>query len=258
MTTPPSDLHRDDLERLLEGQGGDPPSPHLHRLAHLLAAAAAPSRPHELRGEHAARDAFRAARDHPVAARRVRSRAAIAGSRAAKIAAAILAITSAGTTAVAMATGSVPHFLVRTQSPVPSAAPAPESPSRGAERHYVLPAPRAVTPPSTGRSPGPAIPTASSGGVTSPPESPSVTVAPPPLTGLCRDYLAIPEPRRRQAMKDPKFTPLVSPAGGKGRVDAYCGQLLTSLSPSPAPPTSSPSPEVSPSEAGPDQLPVAG
>jgi hypothetical protein len=238
MTTDPSDFSRDDLESLLDGQGDDLPPPHLRRLADLLAAAAVPAHPSELRGERAALAAFRAGRDHPVAADRRPYRRA---RTAAKIAAAALALTSMGATAVAMATGSAPHLLAPTHVAAPSQAPVPGSPSTGGGEEQVVPAPSAVTPSWRAATPVPTMsPTPSSDGA-SPSGSPSETGVPTSHTGLCRTYLAISESRRRQALKDPTFRPLVSSAGGKGKVDAYCEQLLASASPPPAGSPTSPS-----------------
>jgi hypothetical protein len=252
MTTDPSDIPRDDLESLLDGPGGALPSPRLRRLADLLAAAAAPGLPNELRGERAALDAFRAARVPPVAAGRLPSRSARTSAR---IAAAVVAIASMGATAVAMATGSAPHLAVPTHLSAPSQAPASASRSTGGGTGHVVPAPSAVTPVWTAAPPVLATSATPSGGGASPSGSPSGTAGPVSLTGLCRAYLAISESRRRQALKDPTFRPLISPAGGRGKVDAYCEELLAPPSQPPAgSPASSPprSPEVtsSPSRQG--------
>jgi hypothetical protein len=240
MTTDPSDFSRDDLENLLDGQGGRLPPPHLRPLAALLSAAAVPGRPDELRGERDALAAFRAGRVHYVAAGRLPSRVA---RTTAKIAAAVFAMTSIGATAVAMATGSAPKYLpAPTHLSAPSQASAPESPSTGGGNQHV-PAPSAVTPPWTAQPRVPATSVTPSGGGASPSGSPSGTANPTSLTGLCRAYLAISEPRRRQALKDPTFRPLTSSAGGRGKVDAYCEDLLASPSRPPAgSPTTSPSP----------------
>jgi hypothetical protein len=249
MTTDPSDIPRDDLESLLDGQGGDLPSPRLRRLADLLAAAAAPGLPNELRGERAALAAFRAGRLHPVAAGRLPSRSA---RTTARIIAAVVAMASMGATAVAMATGSAPHLPVPSQLSAPSQVPASGSPSTGGGRQHVVTAPSAGTPLWTA---APSVPAASAtpsgGGGASPSGSPSGTASPTSLTGLCRAYLAIGESRRRQALKDPTFQPLVSPAGGRGKVDAYCEDLLASPSGPPAgSPTSSPEVTSSPTRQG--------
>jgi hypothetical protein len=247
MTTDPSDTSRDDLESLLDGQGGDLPSPHLRRLADLLAAASAPGTPNELRGERGALAAFRAGRVHPLAAGRPPSRSA---RTTARIAAAVVAVSSLGATAVAMATGSAPHLPVPTPLSAPSQASASGSPATGGGREHVMPAPSAVTPLWTAASPDAASSATPSGGGASLSGSPSETAGSTSLTGVCRAYLAISESRRRQALKDPTFRPLVSPAGGRGKVDAYCEELLASQSGPPArSPTSSPapSPELTPS-----------
>lgn len=257
MTTDPSDFPRDDLESLLDGRGDDLPSAHLQRLANLLAAAAAPGGANELRGERDALAAFRAVRDSQVAAGRETSRAARTTSWPAKIAVGVAALASVGTTAVAMASGSPPHLHVPTQLSAPSAGPTAGPPSPGGGRQHVVPTPSGVMPSWTGGVPGPAASATRSGGAM-PSGSPSPTAEPTSVTGLCRAYLAITESRRRQALQDPKFAPLVTPAGGKGKVDGYCTQLLASPSPSPAgslpsfpttSPSVSPEPSVPPSTA---------
>jgi hypothetical protein len=95
-------------ERLLRGTPTAPatgPEP----LASLLAAAAAPGRPDELAGEHAAVVAFRMAHRPPATQPRSRSmiRTAVGKVLTAK-AAAVLAATTIGGVAVAASTGNLP------------------------------------------------------------------------------------------------------------------------------------------------------
>ena len=257
MSTDPFNNDRDDLERLLDGQGGDLPSPRLQRLSDLLAAAAGPARPHELRGEEDALAAFRAAQGQSAAAAgRPHSLAAMTRSRIARIAAAVVAISAMGTTAVAMATGTVSHVVGRNHPPASSQAPAPGAPSPGGKGQGSLPFSPAMTAPGTSALAAPTSPTMPSASGTLPSDSPSVTGGSPSLTGLCREYLAISQPRRRQALKEPRFAPLISSAGGRGKVDAYCSQLLAPASPSSSSPEPSPSPslEVSSSPGPPGSM----
>lgn len=252
MSTDPFDDDPHNLESLLEGQGSDTSSLRIRRLANLLAAATAPAHPHELRGEHDALAAFRAAREHRVQPVDQASRwARMRRSLVAKIAAAVVAIAAMGTTAVAMATGSVPHVLVRTPPSISSEASAAGSPPPGGEGRNGVPFSPAIAAPGTSASPTPTNLATPPGSPRVPSRSPSPTGGSPSLTGLCGAYLAISPPQRRQALEDPRFAPLVASAGGREKVGAYCKRIEV---PSPRPTRSphssaSPLPEVSSSPA---------
>jgi hypothetical protein len=198
MSTRRRNLDRHAAEQMLNGvpvAGGDP-------LTDLLAATAAPARDGELAGEHAAVAAFRAARlDTALQPRRPSMLTTLlAKLLAAKItAAAVVLAVAAGGIATAAATGYLPtrlggnpatapaHSVTSTTSATPSSA-------RASDDHDATP------------SPG------------SPPPSPS-------LTGLCNAYTAGAGSEHGKALDSPAFRALVTAAGGKDEVDAYCANL---------------------------------
>jgi len=151
----------------------------------LLAAAAAPARPHELAGEEAALAAFR--RPGPAPVRRSGRRALLAKLLTVKVAAAF-AVSAAGGVAVAAAAGTLPDLpgrsgiIARPEPPAPP--PVQPYPSRPVSR------------------PGPA--------------------ASPTLTDLCRTWAA----DKRHRLDGKAYGPLVSAAGGRPKVPAYCADLL--------------------------------
>ncbi|HEX6497502.1 MAG TPA: hypothetical protein VF054_00545 [Micromonosporaceae bacterium] len=199
-TTRPSRIDRDTAERLLEGvpavrdPGGVP-------LANLLAAAAAPGRPDELAGEQAALAAFRAAQlaHTPEPRRPSVLKTALAKMLTVKAAAAAAAVVAVGGgVAVAAETGALPNPLTAVQGQ-PSASPDVDK-SKAAD--------------GTEHAKG----------------TPS-----PSLVGLCHAYLAgAGSAEHSHALENPAFTVLITTAGGKDKVDAYCTNLLASAHPEPS------------------------
>jgi len=171
-------------------------------LAALLAAATAPGLPGELAGEQACVAAFRAAAHAP--SRRPRPvttiRKALLKVLTVKAAIAALATTAAGGLALAAGTGTLPDAL---HGEALGPAPAHTSPA-----HSVPAAPRG------NRSPG-AV------------GSPTAQADEAALVALCRAYGAGNKAERGKALDNPAFSVLVSTAGGRDRVDAYCAELLS-------------------------------
>ena len=196
-------LDRATAERLLSGgptvasHGQDP-------LAHLLAAAAAPGRNHELAGEQVALAAFRTA--HRVPPTQLRSHSMIK-SALGKIlttkAAAVVAATTIGGVAVAAGTGTLTASHDRETSS--------QSQSEATETGHA-----------TGK---PA--TAGAGSHASAAPSPS-------MVGLCRAYAAGVAASHGKAMDNPAFTALVTAAGGKDKVSGWCTTLLAKQAAHPA------------------------
>jgi hypothetical protein len=160
------------------------------RLAELLAAAAAPAGREELPGEEAAVTAFRAARLASAVA--VRRPSTNKTALTLKAAAAALVVTAAG--GVALAAGHLPGTTDGGATPAPQRRPG----------HTFVPRPSAKPSPTHVRHSG--------------------TGPSPSLTGLCHAYRAGDD--RGKALDNPAFTHLVTVAGGKNKVAAYCAALL--------------------------------
>ncbi|XTZ17527.1 hypothetical protein ACQSSU_09250 [Micromonospora echinospora] len=220
-------------ERLLDTvatAGVDPPD---EPVARLLAAAAASARPGELAGEDAALAAFRAARTQrpaPVPPPRPR--------RTARAVAWLAGLTVVATAGVAVATVHL-H-----RSDPPPTPPAPTTP--------------APAPPETAPTPT-RTPSAATGTTAAPSGAqPRRSTSPRPAAqrGLCTAYLATSAGQRAKALRTPAFGALVEAAGGPGRVEEYCRELVdvvpSGRQPSPTdrprndkrtgPPTARPSP----------------
>lgn len=210
----------DTAERLLSAvpagtrAGNDP-------LADLLVAAAAPARPAELAGEHAAVLAFRAARvaAAPPAPVRSRSRTA-AGKILSGKAAVMLGVATVGGVAVAVAAAS----LSGQHQP---ANPTTTSTASSQPAHISTPTQPGGTPATGPRTSGaptsaaPTSPTAGGGGTTT-------TPAAEQLRGLCRAFLAGAGGDHGKALDNPAFARLITAAGGRDKVAAYCAALLAS------------------------------
>ena len=63
----------------------------------------------------------------------------------------------------------------------------------------------------------------------------------PSMVGLCTAYQAAVADNPGKALNNPAFTALITAAGGKGNVAAYCATVLAGSSGSPSHPTGSPS-----------------
>ncbi|AEH08087.1 MULTISPECIES: hypothetical protein [Protofrankia] len=190
----PRRIDREDAERMLRGVPVDPTAGS-GPLAGLLAAVAAPARADELAGEEAAVAAFREARLVPVnqLRREPMIKIALAKLLTVKIAVAAVAATTVGGVAVAASTGAL-------SSPGEHEAAAGITTSASAQA----------------ADPSAHVPDAGA-------------IAPAALPALCHTYTAAaaehPD-RSGKALDEPTFSPLIAAAGGKGKVAAYCGEIL--------------------------------
>jgi hypothetical protein len=179
--------------------GADVPSPY-PVLAATLRAAAGPARPGELAGRQAAVAAFRVAlQDHsaPIGRRsRIRTPVLRLSLRAAVVAAVVL-----GTGGVALAASTGAISIPLNHHPVPSSPATTQHPGVGQD---------------SSKHPG------------TPDPSPS-------LVGLCHAYLDGAGSDHGNALDSPAFQALITAAGGKDGVDAFCTQLLATLKPSHTP-----------------------
>lgn len=213
-------LRRAEAERLLAG-GTDPAHPELSR---LLAAAAAPPRPHELTGLDAALAAFAEAgrAEQPAPAprrRRVLQPLAVAGA---------VSVLLVGGAAVAAETGHLPG----TGDPPASsrseqARETPSSPARTSPRKE------------------PSGPVASPGRTTAPPAP-----AAKDLVKLCRDWRQASKSKGKGTgpLKPDELRELARAAGGEARIPDFCAPLLEPpgrQSAGPHPPASHPGPNPS-------------
>ncbi|MGR6319341.1 hypothetical protein Q2K19_29240 [Micromonospora soli] len=212
---------RAESERLLDAvRAGRAPGPGADPLARVLAAAAAPGDPGELAGEERALAAFRAARAKPapVPARAPRRRRLRLG-----VAAWAAGLAATATAGVAFAAVS----LDRPEQPAPPTTPAGTDGSSAAS-----PTGSSPTTGTAGPAPSTGAPATGTGG----PGQPAKVQQ---LTGLCRAYLAQPDPQRATALETPAFADLAAAAGGAEQVEAYCLRLV--------PDAASPSPRGNPS-----------
>lgn len=179
-------------QRLLRGETAGP-----DRLAELLATAAAPTARDELAGEEAAMSAFRDAHLGPAVQPRRQSviKTAVAKLLTIKVAAAALTVTAAGGVALAAGTGHLPETL---GGSAPASHPTPTHDARA--NHT----PKAAAAAHSGDSASPS----------------------PSLFGLCHAYRASVGDNPGKALDNPAFTHLITTAGGKDAVAAYCTALL--------------------------------
>ncbi|MEH0844993.1 hypothetical protein V6U81_21655 [Micromonospora sp. CPCC 205711] len=199
-------MDQETVERLLVGPVVDPRDGR-EPLAALLTAVRAAPRPAELRGEHAAMQAFRLARAGaplavpvpvPVTARA--GRPGVLGRVAGlKIAVAGLAVAATGGVALAAATGALPGPLHR-----PDVRPVAPSvgPTGGAS---------ATSHPSPAGTPS-----------TMDPTRPRASA---PSVGLCRAYRAGAGDNPGRTLDNPVFSDLIRDAGGREKVAGYCDQV---------------------------------
>ncbi|HTI23451.1 MAG TPA: hypothetical protein VL652_20820 [Kutzneria sp.] len=189
-------------EQLLDGA----PATGGHPLNALLAVAAAPAKDSELAGEHAAVAAFRAARLTTAAQPQ---RPLLAKLLSAKLAAvvAVLAVAIGG-----VATAAVIGYL-----PGPLGGNSHVAPSRSSD-----PTPSAVAPPPTTH------PTTTEHRDDNGAAATSSGTPSPSLTGLCNAFTAGAGSDHGKALDNPAFSALITAAGGRDQVDAYCAGLLGS------------------------------
>lgn len=168
-------------------------------LADLLAAAAAPPRDGELVGEQQATAAFLDAA-HRLTVLEPRSpsmlKSTLAKLLTVKIAAAAAAVCTVGGVATAAVTGhlALPAHSSPTTASVSSHAASASGHARTSASHAASSAHQA---------------------------SPS-----PSLAGLCHAYQAGAGSEHGKALQNPAFTSLITAAGGKTKVDAYCAALV--------------------------------
>ncbi|WIX98043.1 hypothetical protein QRX60_28660 [Amycolatopsis mongoliensis] len=196
-------LDRRTAEEILDGAPGGRD----HALNALLAAAAGAASEGGLRGEQAAVAAFRAARLAPAPRPRRRSMiktmlAKLIAAKFAVAAAAAAAVTVGGVAAVA-ATGNLPG--------------SPDSHSASTSATTAASATSSVSRMEAAES--------SHGGATGNEAAPSGSPT-PSLIGLCHAYTAGAGSDHGKALENPAFTVLITTAGGKDKVDAYCTKVL--------------------------------
>ncbi|WP_432995930.1 hypothetical protein [Dactylosporangium sp. CA-233914] len=179
-------------ERLLTGAGGDRVDDQHHLLAVVLASSAGSAQPAELSGLQQAVAGFRAAQLDPVPPSRRQSviKTALVKLLTVKAAAIAVVAVGAGGVALAASTGNLPNPLNTHANPAASA----------------------------GISNASARPSASGHGPSSADPSPS-------LVGLCHAYTAGAGAEHGKALENPAFSALITAAGGKDKVDAYCSTL---------------------------------
>jgi hypothetical protein len=216
-------LSRRDARRILRGDhtAAGP------ALRGVLASASAPASPGELAGERAAMAAFTASVASPAQPSGVAS-AGAGRSRAGKwagalttrfaaIVAAVVVVAGGGLAAVAATTG------------LPGHGNAPAHPSSAS----VVPGPGDTNTP--GGSDG-TVPSGGAGGTADAPRpttpagegDPNAIPSPSPA-GLCRAYIAGGD--HGKVLDNPAFTALITYAGGRDKVDAYCDGMLAAPNP---------------------------
>jgi hypothetical protein len=168
------------------------------RLGEHLAAAAAPAHPSELAGLPAALAAFQAAGRSPAIDRR---RTSVIKTWLTKLltvkAAALLAVTAAGGVALAATTGTIPNPLSH-----------PSGVTSSEDAHANGRPSTAPTHPAKGGSAAPS----------------------PSLVGLCHAFTAGAGSDHGKALESPAFTALITAAGGKEKVEAFCKTVLAAPS----------------------------
>ena len=229
MTNRRPPISRATAEQLLAGQRG-------HTAVHrMLAAASARGIARELAGESTAVANFQAAQLRPVNPVRRRSvlKTAAAKLVAAKVVVgAAVAVAATGGLALAAATTHASGPANHDTRPAVAASGTHTTgpPSAKPDRPSPLPTRVSMSNPS-GAHPSSGTSQAAHG-------SPS-----PSLVGLCTAYQAGVADNPGKAMDNPAFTALITAAGGKDNVTAYCTAILPSPHPSgtPSHPTASPS-----------------
>lgn len=191
-------------------------------LAHIIAAARGPADSDELAGEAATMIRFQAARLEPAAPQAPTVRKRMSD----KLLAAKLGIAAA---LAAAATGGVALAAAAHTQTEPAHHATPASTPVAAPSHDGTRTPKATTttaPPPSHAAAASAAPPAPAGGAGSHPSASHVSASPSPaLRGLCIVYFAI-GGADGKVIDNPAFRTLVTAAGGKGKVTAYCKTLL--------------------------------
>jgi hypothetical protein len=188
----PRRIGRTTAQRLLRGEAAG-----FDRLAELLATAAAPAGREELLGEEAAVSVFREAHTVLPLRKQPTTRTGSAKGLMLKVAAAVLTVSAAGGVALAAGTGKLPGS--GDGSVAPATRPTPGNRPTGTHR-TAKPSPSHDVRPGTGPSPS--------------------------LAGLCHAYRSGAADNPGKALDNPAFTHLITVAGGKDKVTAYCTTLL--------------------------------
>jgi hypothetical protein len=175
----------------------------------LLAAACAPAHRGELAGEEAAVAAFVAARlaDAGQPRRQSMLKVTLAKVLTVKIAAIAVATLAVGGVAVAAATGNLPNQGDPTPPPAVTVPSLPDKPS-GA----------------SGEGQGPNAPDKDKNTAPDKPNGDNASPS-PSLAGLCNAFTADAGADRGKALENPAFNALITAAGGKDKVPAYCADL---------------------------------
>jgi hypothetical protein len=204
-TQRPNPITRDTVERLLDGDrsGHD-------ALARVLAAAATTARPQELAGESACIAAFRAARLVPATRPRRQSmiKSAVMKLLTVKAAAIVAGAAATGGVALAASSGALPG-IGGDKPAVSASTSAGHGKSDAAKEQAEAAADKSK---SANDKDGPS----------------------PSFVGLCRAYSAGNKTEQGKALESPAFTALITAAGGKDKVAAYCVTVLASAKPDPA------------------------
>jgi hypothetical protein len=213
-------IDRRTVERMLDGDPFDAADRH-PALAGLLVAAAVPGRPAELGSEQACVAGFRAAHLAPVPQTRRLSmiKTAVLKLLTVKVVIAACATTAAGGVALAASTGNLPNPLDKHGSAGSSRmGTAPDSEksksSHGGDRD------------DDGKN-GKNAKDGNGGTDGKPGNGPDASHAPSPsLVGLCHAYDSGNKAEHGKALDNPAFTVLITTAGGRDKVDAFCAALL--------------------------------
>ena len=210
-------LSRANAEKILTGTASEP-----SELAQIIAAARGPADSDELAGEAAAMIRFQAARLEPAAAHAPTVRKRMSD----KLLAAKLGIAAA---LAAAATGGVALAAAAHTQTEPAHHATPASTPVAAPSHDGTPTPKATTttaPPPSHAAAASAAPPAPAGGAGSHPSGITrLGITSPALRGLCIVYFAL-GGADGKVIDNPAFRTLVTAAGGKGKVTAYCKTLL--------------------------------
>jgi hypothetical protein len=211
-------IDRRTVELMLDGHPSDAADRH-PPLAGLLVAAAAPGRPTELVSEQECVANFRAAYRTPVPQTRRLSmiKTAVLKLLTVKVLVAACATTAAGGAALAASTGNLPNPLDNhasgTSSQLGTGPDSEKSKSpHGGGRDDSKDGKNGKDAKDDNGKPG---------------NGPDATHAPSPsLVGLCHAYDSGNKAEHGKALDNPAFTVLITTAGGRDKVDAFCAALL--------------------------------
>lgn len=220
-------IDRRTAEHLLRGEPVRAQAAGSDAVRDLLAAASAPARTGELAREQAALAAFRAAHLTSVPQPRRGSmliKTALAKLLTVKIAATAVTAVAAGGIAVAAATGNLPtqHGDGRTGPPTSTVSATTDQATHTSQAGSNGASDAADT-----NATGNHATDKSNGDKANGDKNAGGSGVPSPsLVGLCQAYTARAAAEQGKALENPAFTVLVTTAGGKDKVPAYCADLL--------------------------------